>query len=1588
MARTPGPSSAAPQAPAPGGPAAAPGAPAPVPPARKGFFRRRLLPGLLLLLVLLLLSGTAAVFWLRTPAGQERARQELVSLLAPSLAAQGLELELTRLGGALPLELDCALRLRDAAGPWLDLPRARAALGLEFFPPRISLELRLERPALYRLPQLPPAPGDPATPLPLTLAAVEDGLRGFLEGLGSLPGWLPSLHVREIALEKAWLGRDVLTGGTVPAGCGTSLPLSAMQLTAVAAAALDGELPAATPDDPSLSPAGHSARAQASATHGPAAASPAGTAATAGRDAVLPSATSPSATPVAGAGQAARTAQEATSSPGAGPAPVPGVGLVFSLSLTADAAFSSGGAEARADVRADWSLATVRQPAAAPASGAPPAVLPATPSGAAAPALADASPATGGAAAPLLPEDEGHWLPAPLALLLTPGQASSLQLALALTPGPQPRLALESLGIRAGAVELHGRGALELVADGDALTSPLELSCALEVADRAAAAPLLPQARTLLAPLAGKLRLELGVAGSLGAPEPRLRLACAALDLDGHALDDAGLSAGGRALPWPRLAARGRLELPLELRARTGGDQIVASLCLLAGREGEGWLLGLPHLAVQGAGGRLEGALLALLPDTSAASTETAATTPATAPEAPAHSTVAPPVSPAPAAGRAALPAGASPGASSAPPSVPPASRSGSAGHDAPSPRPEAAPPAPAPLPAGKAAAAAPAILAEDFAPARLLAALFPEARTAPRFQALLRAEMEDWAALDRVLGYWLPGLRLDGRGKTARLELRAGGLPVAGAAPATPAGAPATPAAWPPPVPAPAPASDAGPVAGPAASPPLPAVPAASSAASPATAPGASSAAASPSSSVSPAPGPTAPAPALSPGLAAQLAALPQDAAFLSGEGWQQWVSLDGDVDLVRLRHGGGELFLVRELRQRLRLEDVFGQGRLEQRLDVRQLHVAGWRLERVLLALKGALATPLEAELACAGDVQAKLRLRWQGNRLEAPVCDLRLRQGVGLALRPGMDLTLDGKGLSLRGLDARLTPAGRIRGTASLTPGGMDVRLALENTDLAPWAAVVPGLPAATVAFQSRLHGSPAAPAGDFRLDVRRLAVPQASLPPLDLALSGKLGGSGGKGRLELRLELPPSTRQLLGAAQAGLEARLPLRFSANGLPLPDMAAPLSGRLDWQGRLAPLWQLVPVADRRVTGGLDMHLALAGSLSAPTCKGRLAVTGGRYEDLALGILLTDIRATVTAGSGKGLKLEPVHLDAAMSDGRGGLVTASGSLQPAGGALDLQAAMKRLRPLRRSDIQATLSGTATVRGTLSAPQVTADITIDEAQVNIDRLAGSSVTTLPVEGTSEAPEPAPAAKEGRGSLDVRIQAPGRIAVNGHGLESEWKAGLRVRGALNDPLVIGSVRSVRGQFNLLSKLFTLRPSTISFNGGAVSNPLLDVTLRYEVPEITADVRVSGSVRRMKLELSSTPSLPQEEIISRVMFGRGSSELGRFESLRLAAAVAQLAGFGSGGLGIFDLGRTVLGVDVLRINSSTDKDSGDEESSLEVGKFIGEKIYLGVEQGLEPDSTAVIMELELTPHSKLGVRTEQDNTSAGFQWKKNY
>ena len=69
------------------------------------------------------------------------------------------------------------------------------------------------------------------------------------------------------------------------------------------------------------------------------------------------------------------------------------------------------------------------------------------------------------------------------------------------------------------------------------------------------------------------------------------------------------------------------------------------------------------------------------------------------------------------------------------------------------------------------------------------------------------------------------------------------------------------------------------------------------------------------------------------------------------------------------------------------------------------------------------------------------------------------------------------------------------------------------------------------------------------------------------------------------------------------------------------------------------------------------------------------------------------------------------------------------------------------------------------------------------------------------------------------------------------------------------------------------------------------------------------------------------------------------------------------------------REALGVDMLRLNSSSDSDQDQSEESaltgttLEMGKYITDKIYVGVEQGMKSDSTGALVEIELTPEISL-------------------
>lgn len=87
-------------------------------------------------------------------------------------------------------------------------------------------------------------------------------------------------------------------------------------------------------------------------------------------------------------------------------------------------------------------------------------------------------------------------------------------------------------------------------------------------------------------------------------------------------------------------------------------------------------------------------------------------------------------------------------------------------------------------------------------------------------------------------------------------------------------------------------------------------------------------------------------------------------------------------------------------------------------------------------------------------------------------------------------------------------------------------------------------------------------------------------------------------------------------------------------------------------------------------------------------------------------------------------------------------------------------------------------------------------------------------------------------------------------------------------------------------------------------------------------------------------------------------------------------------------MFDLARKSLGVDVLRLGSSNDGESGLGGSTLEVGKYVNDRVYVGVSQGLDASGTGAVVDVNLTRHTSLEARTDSTKSEVGVEWSYDY
>ena len=256
------------------------------------------------------------------------------------------------------------------------------------------------------------------------------------------------------------------------------------------------------------------------------------------------------------------------------------------------------------------------------------------------------------------------------------------------------------------------------------------------------------------------------------------------------------------------------------------------------------------------------------------------------------------------------------------------------------------------------------------------------------------------------------------------------------------------------------------------------------------------------------------------------------------------------------------------------------------------------------------------------------------------------------------------------------------------------------------------------------------------------------------------------------------------------------------------------------------------------------------------------------------------------------------------------------------------------------------------------------------------------VENLPEASQIQAAEDATDAEDSFvGNLDVTVDIPGRLFVRGKGLDSEWGGKLDISGTTDDPRISGQLSALRGQLDVIGKTFVIRDSQITFAGASPPDPMLDIEGVYTTEDLVVTAGFQGPSSDPELVLSSNPSLPEDEILSQVLFGKSQGSLSAVEAVQLASALNELSGGGTG-LDVVGSIRRFIGADVLQVGG------GEDGPEVKVGKYLTEGVYVGTKAGSTPGSSGVEVEIEVTPNISVTSETTEIDSKAGVQYRLDY
>lgn len=534
------------------------------------------------------------------------------------------------------------------------------------------------------------------------------------------------------------------------------------------------------------------------------------------------------------------------------------------------------------------------------------------------------------------------------------------------------------------------------------------------------------------------------------------------------------------------------------------------------------------------------------------------------------------------------------------------------------------------------------------------------------------------------------------------------------------------------------------------------------------------------------------------------------------------------------------------------------------------------------------------------------------------------------------------------------------------------------------------IAPDLPLSGKAtFQGQFDGSIEDLKGQLNIDVHQMQIIEEVFTKKPF-INGKIILNLDREGIQLDSKLNG-----IGSTPLLIAGQLPFHFNLDPLSLKlHSDLPFNLDLNAEGELDPYLHLFYNDTTNLSGQAKIALNISGQLNAPQIKGHIDLINGTYESLGTGALYHNIQAHL---EGEGSKIILTQLSAQDKNGQ---ISATG-------VIDLDASKQfpfefeihpsRIFILDSDYIDISSSGKLYLTGNTKKSKLEGDLTIDQASVHLEEALPQSIKTIDIKyiNTSE-DDPLMRFIEKREphfpiELNVKLNAPQNIKVEGKHLKSEWKGSLIATGTPESLQLHGDVRLIFGEYNFNGKVFNLIQGNIHFAGAIDKKTSLYIVASKEIEKITAEIIIKGPVDKPVVSFRSNPPLSQREVLSYILFNRGISDITQDQGDQLSQSFISLNSSEQTASSDDFLSRlrNNMGIDRLDFTSNDSKENKD--FGLQVGKHITENILISVNQSMV--SLAPIIAVEAKLHKNIKAQAEagvgQDAPiRMSIKWKKDY